>query len=315
LEIRHYQPGDETDQASVYNTAAGGLPGFKPATPEEIARRFRSSDPDPATKWYAVQGGTVVGYVVCNPNGRMSYPWCLSTAREAREALMKTALDEVADRGETEVWAAYRHDWQELIRFFKEHGFHVAREMINYIAPLESLPDEPVPEGRAIGPLARSDIPRALELGRGLFRSDDPNRIEGLYLESAHFDPSCAYALKRTRDGETLGVALAIVSPRFSDPNKVDAAMPCFRLGSLGTEGERHLRVNGLFSCVFSSEETAVALLGEAVRRFIKAGLTHAAAQAPSDRPDLCAFYDRFFQRQGSFPILVRSVTRPSNEK
>lgn len=315
MKIRHYQPGDEQAQAHIYNTATGRLPGFKPATAEEIERRYRNSDPDPATKWYAVEDGAIVGYVVCNPNGRMSYPWCLPDAGHVRQQLLDAAIRETTDRGAVEVWAAYRNDWQEPIAFFREHGFRVVREMINYVAPLASLPREEVPEGRAVAPLARTDVDRALELGRGLFRSDDPNRIEGFYLDSAQLEPSCAYALKRTRDGETLGIALAIVNPRFSDPTKIDAAMPCFRLGTLGTETERHLRVNGLFSCVFSSQQTAEALLGEAVRRFEHAGLTHAAAQAPSDQPEICAFYDRFFERQGSFPILVRELKTDSKEE
>ena len=49
MQIRSYQPGDELAQARIYNVAAGSLPGFKPAKPEEIARRiacrrFRSPD-------------------------------------------------------------------------------------------------------------------------------------------------------------------------------------------------------------------------------------------------------------------------------
>lgn len=308
MEIRHYQPGDERAQARVYNRAARHLLGFKPATPEEIERRYRASDPDPATKWYAVEGGQVVGYIVCNPNGRMSYPWCLPEAADARDALIDRALREVAERGLLEVWAAYRGDWNEPIVYLKSKGFRMARQMINYVTPVDRLPRDPVPEGRAIAPLSRADIPRALELGRGLLRSDDPNRIEGLYLDSAQFDPSCAFSLKRTRDGETLGIALAIVNPRFSDPTKIDAAMPCFRLGTLGTEQQRHVRVNGLFSCVFASDEAAEALLSEAARRFAEAGLSSAAAQARSDRPEICAFYERFFERQGSFPILVRAL-------
>ena len=37
--------------------------------------------------------------------------------------------------------------------------------------------------------------------------------------------------------------------------------------------------------------------------------LTHLAAQAPSDAPIICTWYDRFFTRQGSFPILTRSLS------
>ena len=75
--IRNYQPGDEHAQAEIYNTVAGKLPKFKPATAEEIGRRYATSDHDPTSKFYAIADGRVVGYAVLNPNGRISYPWCL----------------------------------------------------------------------------------------------------------------------------------------------------------------------------------------------------------------------------------------------
>jgi len=63
-----------------------------------------------------------------------------------------------------------------------------------------------------------------------------------------------------------------------------------------------------MISCVFADETIGEALVAEAARRFKAAGLTHAAAQAPSDRRDLVAFHSRFFQRQGAFPILARRL-------
>ena len=94
----------------------------------------------------------------------------------------------------------------------------------------------------------------------------------------------------------------------FADPTKLDSAMPCFRLGALGTERERHKRVNGMFSCVFEAESAGEILLAEGARRLRQAGLTHMAAQAASDAPEICAFYDRYFDRQGEFPILSRPL-------
>ncbi len=101
---------------------------------------------------------------------------------------------------------------------------------------------------------------------------------------------------------------MLVVDLAFADPTKIDAAMPCFRLGAFGTERERHKRVNGLFSCVFADESEADSLLTAALS--LAAGpmrLTHLAAQAPSDAVALCAWYDRTFQRQGAFPIMARS--------
>ena len=106
-----------------------------------------------------------------------------------------------------------------------------------------------------------------------------------------------------------LGASLLVTSDRFADPSKIDAAMPCFRLGAFGTERERHKRINGLFSCVFLDEAEGELLLSAPDwSRARQAGLTHVAAQAPSDSPALCAFYDRHFQRQGAFPILARHL-------
>jgi hypothetical protein len=149
-------------------------------------------------------------------------------------------------------------------------------------------------------------MPEALALGRGIFEEDE-DLLTRFFLNNAYFDPSALYVL---RDGSrrTLGLGLAIINPAYADPNKIDAAMPCFRLGAMGTEGERHKRVNGMFACVFSGPEAGEVLLGEAVRRFEQAGLQHAAAQAASDQPALVSFYDRSFQRQGSFPILARRL-------
>ena len=68
------------------------------------------------------------------------------------------------------------------------------------------------------------------------------------------------------------------------------------------------VKFSGLVSVLFASEEVGVLLLAEASRRLESAGRAHAAAQAPSDRADLIAFYDKHFRRQGSFPILERRL-------
>ena len=51
------------------------------------------------------------------------------------------------------------------------------------------------------------------------------------------------------------------------------------------------------------------ALLSDAARRLEAAGLSHMAAQVPSDCPRLVAFCDRFFRRQGAFPVLTLRLT------
>jgi GNAT superfamily N-acetyltransferase len=300
MHIRPYQPGDEDAQARIYNAATGTLPGFKPANPDEVARRYRTIDPDPSSKRFAVEGDEVVGYAALNPNGRISAPWCLPEAQAARALLLDALLDEARRRGLAEVWAAYRADWEPALAFLRAHGFVPSREMINYVATTDRLPRRPIPEGRVIEPLRREDLPRLVTLGRGLFGGVAPS--------NPYLDAEGLFALRTIGDGEIRGAALLVARPGYAEPTRIDASMPCFRLGAFGTERERHKRVNGLFSCVFDDPETAETLLSEAVRRLTLAGASHVAAQAPSDRPDLVAFHDAFFDRQGSFPILSRRL-------
>ena len=89
MTIRTFQPGDEVAQVSIYNEAAGDLPKFKPATLDEVRRRLRDPDFDPATRFYAVADGRPVGYATFQPSGRVSFPWC----RKGHEALAEPLLD------------------------------------------------------------------------------------------------------------------------------------------------------------------------------------------------------------------------------
>jgi hypothetical protein len=307
--IRAYLPGDETTQVAIFNASAAGLPGFKPATVDEVARRYRTVDPDPASKLYADEDGEVVGYAVFNPNGRVSYPWCLPHAQAQRGPLLESVLAAMCQRGHTEAFAVYRGDWEPVLTFFQAHGFSPARTMINYAAERAGLPRSAVPSDQVIRPLERGDLPQIVELGRRLFAASDRATLGEFFWKNPFFDASSLFALAPASDpGKLLAAALLIANPAYADPTKIDAAMPCFRLGAFGTESQRHKRVSGLFSCVFDSEPAAETLLAEAVRRVEAAGLTHLAAQAPSDQPALVAFYDRFLRRQGSFPILRRAI-------
>jgi hypothetical protein len=249
-----------------------------------------------------------VAYAVFNPNGRVSYPWCLPGYEEARGPLFGQLLDVMRDRGLVEAWAAYRADWVPVLGFLREAGFTEARSMVNFVAETDQLPVSSLPDGLTLGPLGRDDLPDLLRIGRGLL-DDDPDALGTFFWSNPFFGPDSLFALRPADGpGPIVGAALAVADPRFADPTKIDPAMPCFRLGAMGTEAERHKRVNGMFSCVFDDEAVGESLLAEAARRFTRAGVLHAAAQAPSDRSDLTAFYDRFFRRQAAFPILARRL-------
>jgi len=311
MSIRPYQPGDETAQVRIYNTVAAELPGFKPASVDEVVRRYRTVDPEPAAKFSAVENGEVLGYAVFNPNGRISYPWCLPEASTQRQPLLEAVLDAMRPYGHTRAWAAYRGDSEPVVAFFRAHGFEPVRSMINHVAEVAGLPHAPVPSGQVIRPFERSHLLQLLSLGRGVFAGADAAALDAFFWRNSFFDASSLYVLTQASDPlKLLGAALLIRNPAYADPTKIDAAMPCFRLGAFGTEHQRHKRVNGLFSCVFASEPAGETLLAEAVRRLESVGLTHLAAQSPSDQPGLVSFYDRYLRRQGSFPILGRDLGR-----
>jgi hypothetical protein len=312
MSIRSYQTGDEHAQARIYNTVAGPLPSFKPSTPEEIARRYQPADPDSTTRYYAIENGAVVGYVAFGSNCRVSYPWCLPGAESYQEPLLETMLAAMKERGLQEAWTAYRGDWIPVLNFLREHGFHDKQTMINYVAEVSQLPAlDLVPSNRRVVPLKRQDLPRLVELGSDLFGEVDVPAVERFYWNNPFYNfPDTIFAWKDSANDEILGAFLLVVSDRFADPTKIDAAMPCFRLGAFGTERERHKRVTGLFSCVFANEAEGDQMFPAALAATRgQSRLTHIAAQAPSTATSLCAWYDRYFQRQASFPILSRRLS------
>jgi hypothetical protein len=311
MPIRSYQTGDEQAQARIYNTVAGRLPAFKPSTADEIIRRYQPGDPDAASRYFAVENGEVVGYAVFGSNGRVSYPWCLPGAEAQREPLLDTVLAAMQTRGLPEAWAAYRGDWTGVVDFLRAHKFRDKHTMINYLAEVSRLPaPAEVPSKRRISPLQRQDLAQLIALDPSLFAFVDQEELERFYWHHPFYQfPDSLFALRDAETGAMVGAFLLVANDRFADPTKIDPAMPCFRLGAFGTERERHKRVTGFFSCVFADPSEADLLLAAALLSPAgRSGLTHIAAQAPSNAGSLCAWYDRFFKRQGAFPVLSRRV-------
>jgi len=165
MQIRAFQPGDEPAQAWIYNTATTALPGFKPATAEEIARRYSAASPDPGSRYYAVADGEVVGYAAFSPNGRVSAPWCLPGRRRARAAAPESPRRH-EQAGIPEAWAAYRADWSPVLDLLRGHGFVDKRQMINYVAEVAKLPTGAVlPPGQVIESLGADGICELMEAG------------------------------------------------------------------------------------------------------------------------------------------------------
>jgi hypothetical protein len=312
MQIRTYQPGDELVQARIYNIAAGSLPGFKPAKPEEIARRLNAGDSDPQTMCYAVDNGDVVGYAVFGSNGRVSFPWSLPGAEMVQEPLLDTVFAEMTRRGLTEAWATYRADWLPVLDFLRGHEFIQLRSMINYVAEISRFPVlDRLPPTRLVANLKRDELPDLATLMPASVGNLGVATLGRFFWENPFYAfPDHLLALKDAESGNVRGISLLVLDDRFADPTKIDSSMPCFRLGAFGTENQRHKRVNGLYSCLFVDEADGDLLLSASLAAISgKSKLNHLAAQAPSDAPALCAWYDRNFERQGSFPILSRPLS------
>jgi hypothetical protein len=309
MTIRTFQPGDEAAQVRIYNEACGELPRFKPATLDEVRRRTAAAEFDPGTRFYALADGETVGYATFHANGRVSYPWCRKGHERWAEPLFDAILNAMRQRGHAGAFAAYRADWTGPLEFFRTHGFTKSRDMVNFVCDL--------PDVRAVAsqpwevPVKPEDLPAlARQAPQGL-RTTTAAELQRYYFQNRYFPATSLFALRQGKDGTSPEIGLVIVNPAYAHPKQLDAAMPCFRLGAFGTEGMQTKRVNGLFSFLAAGpdvESSGLELLSHAVARLRNAGVDCLAAQAPSDAPGLLHFYERHFQKQGSFPVLERAL-------
>lgn len=314
MNIRTYQPGDESDQAAIYNEAAGDFPKFKPANVEEVRRRCRARDFDPASRFYAEESGRVVGYATFMATGRVSYPWCRKGHEAAAEALFQQVLTAMTKRGMGSAFAAYRHDWP-VSGFFVQRGFHLARAMKNFVLDLTETPTTTrlsIPPT----PMRSSDIPAIMALAPMALRGITAQQLERHLFQNPYFPPESAFVFRGKEGNSLLAVGILIDDPSYGDPKLVDANMPCFRLGAFGTEGMTTKRLRGLFSFLARDSQDVIPLgldlMSHASTRLEQYDLSTLAAQVASDVPHLLSFYQRYFRYQGSFPVFERSLsTKP----
>lgn len=309
MNIRTFQSGDEATQAGLFNVVAFTLPGFKPATVDEVKRRTRGRGFDPASRFYAEVNGEFVGYCSLEPEqGRISYPWCKKGFEAAGPLLFEAALRSARERGLTTLFAAYRRDWDWVLRFFVDNGFTIAREMINYWADPVDLPTLASRSRLPINRLQREDIPALAAMGKGVIRLP-ADKLESYCFANPYF-PAEAFLVLRDRDGTPLAVAVGLEMGSYADVKRIDPLAPCFRLGAFGTEGLNTKRINGLFSFVVADPANVLtaglALLGEVSQEMTEGTVTTLAAQCPSDAPHLIGFYSRYFKEHGRFPVLEK---------
>ncbi len=312
MTIRTFQAGDDAAQVSVYNEAAADLPKFKPATLDEVRRRWKGAGDDGGTRFFAVANGLVVGYCVFHANGRVSTPWCRKGHEDHAEPLFEAALAEMKRRGHATAFAAYRADWQAPCDFLRGHGFRQARELVNFVMELADMPTPGARLGASIEPLRPDDVPGVLTLAEGVTRARSAAELEEHLFHNPFFPPECCFVLRSRADGSPLAAGVLIVNEAYAVPTAVDPAMPCFRLGAFGTEGMQAKRIDGLFSFVARPGRDLTPLglemMGHAASVLCTTDADALAAQVPSDAAHLLRFYQQIFRRQGGFPVFERTL-------
>jgi hypothetical protein len=313
MNIRTFQPGDESSQVAIYNEAAGALPRFKPATSPEVQRRCKARDFDPSMRFYAIEGGQPVGYVLFNANGRVSYPWCRKGHESLAGPLFQHLLEAMKQRGCRQAFAAYRADWTGINDFFRSHGFQQAREMVNFLLELTDMPTIPAVPAATVTPLRREDLPAILALAPEALRIRTAAELEEHLFRNPYFGPESVIVLRERGAAAPAAVGVLVAEPAYADPHVLDSNMPCFRLGAFGTETMQTKRIRGLFSFLARNDgnlhSLGLDLLSHAsLQLHDDDGIEAFAAQVPSDVPHLLKFYQRIFRKQGSFPVFERHL-------
>lgn len=311
MKIRTFRPGDEARQVAVYNAAAAALPGFKLAKEDDVLRRTKARDFDPATRYYAEDRGEVIGYATFHQNGRISIPWCLPGKEAAARPLMDAVLKAMRDRKLPRAFAAYRGDWAPPAELLQANGFTKAREILNFTQNIMDLPTMVNRRSVSVSPFRPADVPALAAMVPELLKVP-LDQLEANLLSNPYFGAEALFSL-RNSDGSLRAVGLVIDDRRYADPTQLDPKAPCFRLGAFGTEGMTTKRINGLFSFVAPPGKEAnplgLDLLWYAATvRLKESNLSAIAAQVSSDAPHLVAFYQSYFRPQGSFPIYERTL-------
>ena len=308
--IRNCLPADAEHEAAVYNVAAARLPGFRPVTPDQVRRVATTRAAEQPTRFCAEEDGRLVGYVTFEPSGRIHYPWCLPGHEGTAHRLFGAALRALAERKVTRVFAACRADWADHVEFFEDHDFVKARDVVNFSQSIADLPTMFQRPGLNITVARPEDVPGIEALVPGLLRLRGTELADEL-LKNPAFPADAVYVLRR-KDGTVQGVGLLVDDASCAAVDGLDPRAPTFWAGAFGAEGLAGKRVNGLFSFLAAPEKEA-ALIGQdllwyGTSRMETNTFEFLAAQVPTDVPHLLRFYERYFVKQGSFPVFERDI-------
>jgi hypothetical protein len=308
--IRNCLPADVEREAVVYNTAAARLPGFRPVTPDQVRRLTTTRAAEPATRLCAEDDGRLVGYVSFEPNGRIQCPWCLPGHEKLAHQLFGAALRTLHERKVPKAFAACRPDWAHQVEFLEDHGFAKVRDVVNFTQSFADLPTMFQRPGLNVTVVKPQDVPEIERLVPGFLRLQG-KALEDHFLGNPAFPNDAVFVLRR-RTGEVMGVGVLIDDASFASVDGVDPRNPTYWSGAFGTEGLTAKKVNGLFSFLAAPGKDALLigqdLLWYGTSRMETNTFEFLAAQVPSDVPHLLGFYEKYFEKQGSFPVFERDL-------
>jgi hypothetical protein len=308
--IRNCLPADAEDEAAVYNVVAARLPGFRPVTPDQVRRATTARAGDQPGRLCAEEGGRLVGYTAFEPTGRVHYPYCLPGYERMAHQLFGAALRTLADRQVARAFAACRADWPDQVEFFEDHEFVRVREVVNFSQSIAELPTMFQRPGLNVSLARPEDVPAVEALVPGLLRLRGPALADYLFKNPAF--PADALYVLRGRDGAVQGAGVLVDDGACAGLAELDPRDPTFWAGAFGTEGLAGRRVNGLFSFLAAPDKDSVLvgqdLLWYGTSRMERNTFELLAAQVPTDAPHLLGFYERYFERRGSFPVFEREV-------
>jgi hypothetical protein len=227
------------------------------------------------------------------------------------DVLFAQTLEAMKRRGLRKVFSTYRKDWPTINAFFQKHKFVLAREMVNYVLAFENMPTPSAKQTSTIGRATEEDVPAIYDLDPTVFRVGSAAALKDALFKNPWLSPESLFVLRGRTDRTPQAAGLLITNADYADPRAVDSSMPCFRLGAFGTEGMTTKRIKGLFSFVTRPDRNifpvGMDLLSWAANRLTDDDeITCYAAQVSSDATALMSFYERVFERQGSFPVYER---------
>jgi len=315
MTIRTFDAGDEATQVSIYNEAAADLPRYKPATLDEVRRRWRAPDFDRTARFSPSPAIGPVAYAGFQANAASAYPWCRKGHEALAEPLFAHVLAEMKKRGLARAFAAYRGRLADgcassfcatISRGARDGQLH-ARTSWRCRRPRRRAQQHHLAVDSRRHP-RRARPRRRCASAQTIPPTSRPNCSATPITPRARCSPCGAGPMARRW---RLGVLIA--NSAYANPKQVDAAMPCFRPRCVRTEGMSTKRINGVFS--FPGRRHArrdAVCAGPDGLRHVSVARNH-GRDVPRRRcrptvPHLVRFYKQHFRRQGSFPIFERAL-------